>query len=284
MTVQSLPDINQDNVFDLSAKIQEFEYRKVSTFAFFERCCAKKPDMKRREIFFRLGTVDWDFNEGTFHGPDAKRAFTDIKNSGFSHEWVQALRYSYWFSTLKERKALKSHIISGVVASRPELEKPAPNTDFHEVPTSELGKELFLSQTSLVWPYAKENALSVLAQDRVRPTENIVQTIKIAQDITQEKDLNAGIQTLARGLLPCFFRQEQQVIKESSSPWPSYEILESITEKRKRVEPYLKNFSWLYLTQGKFYQDMELRIFLENTPQKPQQMLLPLSFGRERSE
>ena len=284
MAFQNFPDINQESVSDLGAKIHEFEHRKAGTFTFFERCCAKKPDKKRREIFFRLGDIDWDFNEGSFYGPDAERSFVGIYKMGFSSEWTKALRYAYWFSTSKERKALKGHIIAGAVATRPELDQIEPNTDLKNISTAELGKQLYTRQNSFVWPFATENALSILAQERISPADNVVQVIKMAQDTTKEKGLNAGVQSLVKGLLPCFFRQEQNALKKNTSAWPSYEILEAIVKKKERIEPYLKNFSWLYLTQGKFYQDMEVRNFLENMPQKPTQMLLPLSFGRERSE
>ncbi|MBR6411930.1 MAG: hypothetical protein IKS41_02070 [Alphaproteobacteria bacterium] len=284
MTFQKFPDINQSDISDLGAKIQEFEHRKAGTFTFFERCCAKKPDEKRREIFFRLGTADWDFEDGILYGPDAEKAFSGIKGMGFSRDWAQALKYAYWFSLPKERKDFKSHIISGTVASRPELNQPAPDTPYHDVSTHELGKQLFSSQCSLVWPFAKENALLVLAQEQVKPVDAIVQIVKTAQNTAKEKGLSAGVQNLTDELLPCFFRQEQKAIKESKTPWPSHELLTSIARKKEQIEPYLKNFSWLYLTQAKFYQDMGIRRFLENSPKKPIQMLLPLSFGRERDE
>ena len=282
MTLPTFSEIDKDYISALGEKIKEFEYRKIVTFAFFERNCAKKPFQERRDVFFCLKDADYDFSEGNFFGTSAARAQKAMAEKGFSREWTKNLMYAYWFSLPKEREALKNHIIAGVVATRPELKRSRPTTEFYNMATSILGKELFTHQCNLVWPNMRENALMRLAQEQNVAADQIVDAIQTAQVEVGKKNLNAGIRSLTAGLMPSFFKQEQSEASENKAEGIPYETIQSISQKKEVIEPYLNNFSWLYLTQAPFHQKLEMRQFWENLPTK--QMLLPFNFARERDE
>ena len=282
MTSQDFSLLYLRSASALNEKIQEFEYRKAGIFTFFERCCAKKTPEKRRDVFFCLKNADWDFDEGVFNGHDARRSFDEIKHLGFSKEWAESLKYAYWFSTSKERHAFKNHVVSGVVASRPELQEQKPQTDYQQISTPLLGNSLLLAQNTLTW--TKKDALTFIAQKRLAPADPVIQVLHNAQKVTDEEGLKAGIYTIVSGLMPYFFRSEQNEFSKNKSTGPSYEVLQSIVQKKTIVEPFLNGYAWLFLTQGKFYQGLEMRKFIEHYPQRRQQMLLGLHFGCERTE
>ena len=183
-----------------------------------------------------------------------------------------------------ERKAFTNHILAGIVASRPEMKKARPVTSFGDISTSVLGEHLYSRQNDLFWPHFKVNALLFIAMNRLASPTDVLQVVEKARNIQQSKGLNAGVQSLTNDLMPYFFQSEKKEILENNAKGIPSETVQAIAQKKERVEPFLSGFSWLFLTQARYYQDLEVRMFLENTPKKPQQMLLPLTFGRTRSE
>ena len=284
MTIQNFSDINSASVLNLKKIIQEFEYRKAIILTFFERSFAKKAPNQRREFFFALDNMSHDFDEGWLGGHNAQKAPNMIKQLGFNKEWTKNLMFAYWFSMPVERKAFTNHILAGVVATRSELKSIKPATPFYNEPTSVLGNHLYSIQNSFVWPYHQENALSFIAANKLASVEEIAPVVKNAQEVSYAKGLKPGVQALVSGLMPYFFRSEKEEVLTDASEGLPYEIVQSVAEKKETLEPFLNNFSWLFLTQAKYYQDMEVRMFSENAPKKLKQTLLPVSFEHTRAE
>ena len=282
MTSPDFSDSFCKNTSDLVGQIHEFEYRKTITFTFFERCFSKKPFEKRREGLQLLKEADIDFKEGVLHGYNAPPAFNEIKNMGFGHEWAKSLMYAYYFSLPHERRAFQNHIISGVIAARPTLKRSRPITDFQNTATSEIGKRLFEAQANMVWTSIRNNALTYIAQDPTNPTNQVIQAVRTAQKTAEQKGLTSGVHALTTGLLPFFFRRDQAEFSQNKSQGPSYEVLQNVVQKKIHLEPFLDNFGWLFLTQGKYYQELELRDFQKRMPRQSEQPLLPLTFAHER--
>ena len=275
-------DLDIESISSLSGLIQEFEYRKSGVLTFFEHTCAKKNLPIRQQIVSCLECADEDFDNGSFCGPNAKRGFEAIKNKGINSAWAQNLKYAYWFSLPKERSSFQKHLSAGVVAEHPISKNMHLRTDFREYSTHQLGERLISAQNDLLWPSAVKNALFFIAATHIAPTEQVVQVMQNAQNDTVAQNLNTGIQTVKEGLMPYFFRPEYDEIMAKKSKSISYPTIGAIVQKQKEIEPYLENFAYLFLTQGKYYQELVIRNFLENTRKKEQQMLLPLVYGRER--
>ena len=280
MAFQKISKYRREDISDLTQQIQEFEYRKAITLTLFERQFSKKSFEERRSLFLQLENADWDFTEGALNGRDSIAAFKEIKKIGLSKGQTKALMYAYWFSLPKEREAFKKHIIGGVIETRSAIRQQRPNTGFQKVSTAVLGERLYSAQNYFAWG----NPLTLLAKEEKQINqEAVVQVIKNAQTETGKNGLTAGIHTLASGLMPFFFQKEgNEILSEDKGL--SAQTIQSIVHKGNILEPTLKNFAWLYLTQCKFYQDLEVREFLRKQPQKPQQMLLSLSFDRTRDE
>jgi len=138
-----------------------------------------------------------------------------------------------------------------------------------------LGNKIMRAQDGLVSETSALNVLGMIKEYNLAPAEEVIHAVQDASRVSDDKGLNEGVGRLTKHLTPFFFPE--------SSQKPSDESLQNATTRLGQVKSLLSAFSWLYLTQDKFYQEMELRDFTRVSAQRPQQLLLPLGFQNERS-